>query len=453
MPSTDQQSLNVWSNLKRRERNTAHDGADARSPEFERHALLPRLLVFGILITAAFLDDGPGHHQGHWILLAGYAVSTITVAWRVRSGQLERMLPWVSTLLDAFLAIYVLAEHLPAKFEGAHHASDAVSELPAFLFLLQNSLRLRYDHVLTFAGLVVSGWAGALAVAYGVPASAKITGSSETITHQLFGLVAFAAAAIFVLLSVRRMRQALLGELKAQRERAYFARFVPRGLGIDILRTGQRKQLRDRHVCLMAVDIRGFSILTRRHDPADVLTWLLDLRAVVNGIVTARHGLVDKYIGDGVLALFLEGTANAQASNALAAALDIRAHLDQWNAQRNQVGLPSLRLITTLHAGDVLAGVFDDGLRAEFTVLGPAMNALSRIERRAKEEGHDLVASKRFVRLLNQQALTQLHRDRLPRRSTDRDLPDVMAIWEGADCTKTASCPDHREDGQVSGEV
>ncbi|WP_262032551.1 adenylate/guanylate cyclase domain-containing protein [Microvirga sp. Mcv34] len=433
MPNNYPRIVNFWSNWINRSSETSHHGVSRLSINFERHALLPRLLVFGILVTAALLDDGPGHHQGHWILLAGYALSTIAVAWQVQFEPLKRMLPWISTLLDALLAIYILAEHLPARFEDAHHASDAVSQLPAFLFLLQNSFRLRYDHALTFVGLVVGGWAGALAIAYWKLATTEIIHSSEAILHQLFGLVAFAAAAIFVILSIRRMRQALLSKLKAQHERAYFARFVPRGRGIDILRTGQRKQLKERHVCLMAVDIRGFSNLTQRHDPADVLAWLLDLRAVVNGAVTAHHGLVDKYIGDGVLALFLEGTTNEQASNALGAALSIRAHLEQWNAQRDQVRLPPLRLITTLHAGNVLAGVFDDGIRAEFTALGPAMNALSRIERRAKEEGLDVVASKRFVRLLNEQALTRLHLDRLPRRITDHDLPDITAIWEGAE--------------------
>ena len=53
------------------------------------------------------------------------------------------------------------------------------------------------------------------------------------------------------------------------------------------------------------------------------------------------------------------------------------------------------------------------------------------------------IADVATMRHLNDQLRRSLCR--LPRRSTDRDSPDVMAIWKGADCTKTASCPEHQK--------
>jgi len=63
-------------------------------------------------------------------------------------------------------------------------------------------------------------------------------------------------------------------------------------------------------------------------------------------------------------------------------------------------GLFPIRTATALHAGDLLVGVFDDGVRAEYTVLGPAMNMLARIEARAKAADLAVAASADFVALL-----------------------------------------------------
>ena len=52
-----------------------------------------------------------------------------------------------------------------------------------------------------------------------------------------------------------------------------------------------------------------------------------------------------------------------------------------------------------LHAGELLVGIFDDGVRAEYTVLGPAMNTLARLEARTKAANLDIAASGEFLRL------------------------------------------------------
>jgi adenylate cyclase len=138
--------------------------------------------------------------------------------------------------------------------------------------------------------------------------------------------------------------------------------------------------------------------------------------------------MVDKYLGDGVLAQFLDGPAECQAEDALAAALDLQQRILAWNYARQVKRLPPLRVTVALHAGPVLAGVFDDGLRAEFTVLGPAMNALSRIERRTKEPDCGLLASKRFARLLPPASRQDLRITRLVRRADEADAPDIVKI-------------------------
>lgn len=375
--------------------------------------LFPRLIVFAVLVASSTLDDGSRHAHSHWLLIVGYAVGTALAAFR-RTDLGE----WLVTLLDAALVGYVLGEHLLIAGPDAT-ATDAVTQMPALLLLLANALTLSVERTATFAFLVVASWTGAIAIGH-------LTGQVATsiVGHQVLGLAAFLAASAFVLNGVVRLRRAVAAAIESERKRSFLSRFVPPGASDAEGWSG----LRARHACLLAVDIRGFSELTRTHPSPDVLDWLLEVRATVNACVSDEGGVVDKYVGDGVLAQFFEGDPRQQARAALASVRRIRSLLSDLNRSRIADHLPPIRLVVALHAGTVLAGVLDDGLRAELTVLGPAMNALSRIERRAKDDHIDVLASKRFARLLGPDLLSNLELRRLPRRETDRDAPDVVAL-------------------------
>ena len=206
-------------------------------------------------------------------------------------------------------------------------------------------------------------------------------------------LVAFVAAAGFVLYAAVWMRGAAASTVRAREERVLLSRFMPAGVASDVVRGGETSAVAERHATLLGVDLRGSSALARMHAAPKVVDWLLDFRRLVHDAVTAHGGIVDKYVGDGVNALFLDGTEREQATRALATIDAIFSALDHWNVLRDRSGDPRLRVIVVAHCGRVLAGVFDDGRRAEFTVLGPVMNDLSRIERRAKEADKDAVVS------------------------------------------------------------
>lgn len=379
-------------------------------------SLFPRLVVFAVLAASAGLDDGSRHAHSHWLLIAGYAVATVIAAIsRLRNTPTGE---WTVTLFDAVLVAYVLVEHLVvASPESA--AADGVSQTPGFLLLLANALTLSLERTAVFASIVTLCWTGAIAVGY---ATGTLGGSA--LGHQVFGLVALVAASAFVLNGVVRLRRAIGATIEAERKRSFLARFVPPGTGEADGWSG----LRARHACLLAVDIRGFSELSRTHPSPDVLRWLLQVRATINTCVSAQGGMVDKYVGDGVLSQFFDGDPRRQAKAALAAVLTIRSRLAELNKFRSADGLPQFRLVTALHAGTVLAGILDDGLRAELTVLGPAMNALSRIERRAKDDNIDILASKRFARLIGPDLPDNLVSCRLPRRKADHDAPDVVSF-------------------------
>ena len=218
--------------------------------------------------------------------------------------------------------------------------------------------------------------------------------------EQVPGLLTFLAASLVVVDGVARLRHAAGEAVRLEHQRTQLARFVPDGVASELARDGDLGTARRRHACLLALDIRGFSQLSREHPSEAMVRALLAVRALAHAAVTEHDGIVDKYVGDAVLAQFVVGGPVAQARGALACARAIRTRLAALNRTRVEAGDFPLRVVVALHAGDLLVGVFDDGLRAEYTVLGPAMNTLARLETRAKAADLDIAASEDFLRLL-----------------------------------------------------
>ncbi|GJD58448.1 adenylate/guanylate cyclase domain-containing protein [Methylobacterium dankookense] len=356
-----------------------------------------RIIVVLVLLMAAQAYDGSLHALSHWIILALYAGSSVWFALAERGGgRRADAYAWAGTLLNAGLAVYVIVEHLLAGADTAG-AADAVSRLPAFLLLLQTALSVRVWHTALYAGIVGTAWGGALAVTH--LDRAGMLGPHVDLAEQVPALVTFVAAALVVIDGTARLSRAVAEALRLEHQRTLLARFVPDDVAEDLAREGGLGTVRRRHACLMILDIRSFSRLSAEHAPETMVEALLSFRALAQEAVAAHGGLVDKYVGDAVLAQFVVGLPADQARAALACARMIRVRLGRLNRARNAQGRFPLRVAVALHAGELLVGVFDDGTRAEYTVLGPAMNTLARIESRAKAANLDIAASEDFLRL------------------------------------------------------
>jgi len=145
-------------------------------------------------------------------------------------------------------------------------------------------------------------------------------------------------------------------------------------------------------------DLRGFTELSERMDRDRLLACLNQYFDAVAGPVEAHGGEILKFMGDAMLAIFPLGSDQA-CGRALAAALDARAAMARLNRERAAQGEEALRFGIALHAGDVMYGNIGAPDRLDFTVIGPAVNLASRLERLCRELGLDLVVSDAFVRL------------------------------------------------------
>ncbi|MDJ0983244.1 MAG: adenylate/guanylate cyclase domain-containing protein [Kiloniellales bacterium] len=127
-------------------------------------------------------------------------------------------------------------------------------------------------------------------------------------------------------------------------------------------------------------DLRGFTRIADTAPSETLLGLLNDYAACVVETLHAHNGQVLKFVGDGILAIFKLADARAAGEEALDAAEALLACIDALNAQREAAGLPTSDIYLALHLGEVLYGNIGSLERLDFTVVGPAVNEVSRIE-------------------------------------------------------------------------
>jgi adenylate cyclase len=159
-------------------------------------------------------------------------------------------------------------------------------------------------------------------------------------------------------------------------------------------------------------DLRGFTALSERMDRDRLLACLNQFFDCMAGSVEAQGGEILKFMGDSVLAIFPLETDQA-CRRALQAALDARAAIARLNRERAANDEEALGFGIALHAGDVMYGNIGAADRLDFTIIGPAVNLTSRLERLCRELDLDLVVSDTFARLCSACAYRSLGTYRL----------------------------------------
>lgn len=149
----------------------------------------------------------------------------------------------------------------------------------------------------------------------------------------------------------------------------------------------------ERRMAILFLDIRGFTARTTGQLPYDVVFLLNRFFDAIVPAITRSGGTIDKYLGDGLLAIFETGGEATSARAALAAAADIGAALGVFNQALREEGAPPLRLGIGLHLGDLVLGEIGAAGNAPRTIIGETVNAASRLEAATKELAVELVVS------------------------------------------------------------
>jgi adenylate cyclase len=197
-----------------------------------------------------------------------------------------------------------------------------------------------------------------------------------------------------------------------------FSRHVSKEL-VDIIWTNREQFMQEGritgqevYVTVLFTDMRNFSTAAEAQAPGETLNWLNNYLGAIANEVLAHGGMVDKYIGDAVMAVFgvpiphineTERTRDAQC--AVDAALAIAHKLAEMNDVWVSQGLPPVTTGIGINSGVVIAGSLGSAERLEYSVLGDAVNIAARLESFNKEvDGgphHILISEETYQRLDN----------------------------------------------------
>jgi len=146
-----------------------------------------------------------------------------------------------------------------------------------------------------------------------------------------------------------------------------------------------------REVCLMFLDIRNFTAFTEKSQPQEVVDHLNALFEFMVDCVNRNQGIVNKFLGDGFMAVFGAPLADDKnCHHALKASIELLNELARFNAARG--GEPT-RVGIGLHAGMAVTGTIGSAQRKEYTIVGDTVNVASRIEQMNKSLGSRLLVS------------------------------------------------------------
>ena len=149
-------------------------------------------------------------------------------------------------------------------------------------------------------------------------------------------------------------------------------------------------------------DLRGFTQASNTLERDALIGLLNDYLEVMAQPVREQGGQILKFMGDGFLATFelKNGDDRTVCGRALQAAKDLRAYIADLNGQRELAGEPVLDFGLALHIGEVLYGNIGADGRLDFTVVGPAVNAASRIQDMCRPLQRDVILSQRFAHMV-----------------------------------------------------
>lgn len=177
---------------------------------------------------------------------------------------------------------------------------------------------------------------------------------------------------------------------RSQREalaRAAFARFMPEHIIRELVENPEKFQLGgvNKRLTVLFSDVRGFTRLAHRARPDTIVDLLNILFTAMAAEIFAHQGTLNKYIGDGLMALFgapLGGERDA--ANAVASAIAMQRRIGAVNEQLAAKNLPPVQLGIGINSGEATVGVIGAYQRSEYTAIGDTVNIASRVEGIAK---------------------------------------------------------------------
>ena len=211
------------------------------------------------------------------------------------------------------------------------------------------------------------------------------------------------ATSVCIALENARLYKETVSMAEHERDvRHMFQKFVPKEVLDKILHgSANGKPIIEeiRTITLLNIDIRGFSRLALQIGSQKTVSLLNSFFSVMGGIVFKHHGIVDKYLGDGFLALFGAPVASTRdADNAIAAAFEMKLAIPAVNKfLKKKLGV-SVDMGISIHTGEVVVGNIGFDKKMDYTVIGDSVNTVFRLQNLTKSFPNGVLISEDTLR-------------------------------------------------------
>ena len=224
----------------------------------------------------------------------------------------------------------------------------------------------------------------------------------------VYGLSILLSVGALSMWMMRIVRRAMQSEIS----RTTLSRFLPESVlegayGDPLALLTEPRNL---DATILVSDLRGFTAMSEKLPPSEVFDLLNEVQGAFARVVRNQGGTVDKFLGDGMLAVFgAPEPLDDHALRSVEAAIQITKELADVNFKRATRSQALLKMGIGIHSGAVVAGCLGSGARLEFTVIGDAVNVASRIESLTKEHGETvLVSHATYERIAEQSGASEL---------------------------------------------
>ncbi|MDH3663371.1 MAG: adenylate/guanylate cyclase domain-containing protein [Alphaproteobacteria bacterium] len=348
------------------------------------------------------------------LTLAVYAAFTVIRLWLALTRRLPRWFVSISIVVDVtVLLITIWSFHLQ------YNASPSLylkAPTLMYVFILIALRTLRFEPIMVvLTGVTASvGWL--LAVVYAVTHQQPCDGmqllmaimgdDACNITHMfpkyttsdeiLLGaefdkIVSMLMVTLILAIALVRARNLLIRATAEHQAAADLSRFFAPEIAGRIRATEAEIKPGDaelRNAAIIMTDLRGFTPLTEKLAPREVMALLSAYQSRVVAAISAEGGSIDKFMGDGILASFGAAIASpAPAAQAMRAADRILQDCRKWRVERKAKGLEAPAVGLAVTTGRVMFGAIGDDNRLEYTVIGEPVNIVAKLEKHTKAEG------------------------------------------------------------------
>jgi adenylate cyclase len=375
-------------------------------------AIITALFAIFLLSPVGYSPDAPIHSA-----LLGLSLFTILVLvrlWFAYSKQLNPIFLGISVVTEMGLLLFIIWTYY-LQFESTPNINLKNSHINyVFLLIALRALRFEPIWVILSGATATIGWSlivlhalntnmEAITWDYVTYASTRSIYLGAEFDKILTILLVTIVLAIVLKRAKETLEQAVSETFKAEDLSYFFDSAL-----VDKITHSNMKlapgEVETRNAVIMFIDLRGFSKLSEKIPPKELIGILGEYQKLLVPIVQTHAGTIDKFMGDGILASF--GAAipsTTYARDALNAVDSIIKAIKQWQAAQKEKGISSLDVGMGLAIGEVLFGIIGDNKRLEYTVIGETVNIAAKLEKQNKIENVRALATYAVIKVAKEQ--------------------------------------------------